>query len=162
MTVTDRTVEVMDRLNAHCLYIGILPAAKIKEQWATADLYDPSNLHRPYGWVPPFHEPEIAHPEICPCAACAAGANVATFVLRFCPEIIAEQSVEVGLDDEHFTLYLDVIEYLISMFVLHRDKPWDEREALVDKALWDEAEDSLKLLTSVQMAVLDRSSDEPF
>lgn len=156
MNLVDRILYVNDRLTEQCLEIGVLPRALTKAHWLTADLNDPSNLHRQYGWVPPIiGGPDEHHPAGCPCSGCVEGRDPEMITQPFCPELVAEQSFEADLDDQQFEMYVDVLDYSVSMHIIHRDLPWQEREALVDKALFDEAEDSMRLQNVVQMRILD-------
>ena len=150
----NRTEQVTLRLSSHILDVGILPMYLSKEAWAKAELEDPSNLHKPFGWAPPIAgDPDASHPENCSCYHCSNGDDPEVIWLPFCADIIAEQSAH--LDDEQFSNYLDVITWTISMQITYRHLPWEEREALIDKQLVDDAEGSMRLLNEVQMAVLD-------
>lgn len=156
MNLVDRILYVHDRLSEQCLDIGVVPQAMSKDEWDRADLVDPSNLHRRYGWVPPIvGGPDEHHPDGCACSACQEGRDPELIIQPFCPELIAEQSLEAELDDQHFAMYVDVLDYSVSMHIAHRDLPWEQREVMVDKALFDEAEDSMRLQNAVQMRILD-------
>jgi hypothetical protein len=157
----DRITYTRNRLTEHCLEMGILPVALSLAEWEITNYEDPSNLHKPYGWVPPIVDPHGRHPEPCLCAHCQEGADPETIHLPFCPELIAEQCTT--LDDEEFEQYIDVLDWSFSLHVTHRETPWEEREALIDKLLYDAAEDSMALQNGVQMATLDRGLDgQPF
>jgi hypothetical protein len=153
MTPAERIAYVSHRLTTHLHDIGAVPLTLSKFSWSNATLPDPSNLHRMYGWVPPYTNENVSHPEDCPCSACADHADVETVVAPFSPELIVDQSR--FLDDEHFTMYVDTIEWSVSMHITHRTMPWEEREAFIDKQLFDVAEDSMSLQNDVQMKILD-------
>lgn len=152
MNLEDRLAYVSHRLTTHLHDIGAVPLTLSKFSWTNATLPDPSNLHRMYGWVPPYVN-DSPHPAECGCSACADGTEVETVVAPFSPELIVEQSQ--SLDDGDFEQYVDTIEWSVSMHITHRDVPWEAREAMVDKTLFDVAEDSMRLQNKVQMLVLD-------
>lgn len=154
----DRKKYIHDRFMGNCLTIGVLPMHMTKAEWAKAALPDPSNLHRPYGWVPPFAVEGDTHQPNCPCSGCLNQADMDTIYVPFCSELIAEQTILVGLDDDQFHTYIDIVDYSVSMHIIHRLVPWEEREALIDNSLFDEAEDSMRLQNAVQMALLDQQS----
>jgi hypothetical protein len=149
----DRITYIRDRLTAHCLEMGVLPVVLGELEWKVCDYPDPSNLHKPYGWAPPVTDPDGRHPEGCGCSHCLEGNDPEPIYIPFCPEIIAEQCVT--LNEEEFEQYIDVLDWSFSLHVTHRDMPWQEREALIDKLLYDEAEGSMSLQNAVQMASLD-------
>lgn len=148
----NRIEHVTARLTDMLHDIGCVAQPLSKFEWLNTPLADPSNLHRMYGWVPPFLV-DGPHPVPCLCSACDAGASVETVVGAFSPELIAEQTA--FLDDRHFEAYVDTIHWSFSMHILHRHLPWDEKEALVDKAMYDVAEDSMVLQNDVQMFILE-------
>lgn len=152
-----RLQYVTNRLTSHCFELGVLPVVLSRAEWDVATYEDPSNLHKPYGWVPPFEDREARHPEACGCYHCRQGHDPQTIYIPFCPDIITEQSL--ALDDELFENYVDVVEWSFSLQITHRDLPWQEREALIDKLLLDEGEGSMQLQNDVQMASLDRGHD---
>lgn len=152
-----RTKIIHDRLVAHFLDAAVVPKPMSKFEWSTADLNDPSRVHKPYGWVPP-QKAEGRHPEDCECFACVRGEVVELIVAPFCPALIAEQTT--GLDDETFHMYLDVIDYTTSLHITYRDLPWEERERTVDDKLYEVAPGSMELLNAVQMGALDRMLEE--
>ena len=138
--VRERLVQCLDH------EIGAIARPMTRFEWlATSDLSDPSNLHRPYGWIPP-HE-----------VAGAADDDFATVIAPFCPGLIAEQTR--FLLDEAFLHYVDTIEYQLCLHIVHRDLPWQEREALIDKQLWETAPGSMELQNRVQLRILDQLSD---
>jgi hypothetical protein len=157
MNLVDRILYVNDRLGEQCLSIGVIPMILRAEEWIAAPVKDPSNLHKPYGWVPPYVSTDLEehHPDGCKCSACVAGLDPETIYAPFCPEIIAQQTIDAELDDQTFTMYVDTLDYSFSMHVIHRALPWEEREALIDGMLFDEAEDSMRLQNQVQMKILD-------
>jgi hypothetical protein len=141
-----RTTLVHDRL-VHCLAdeIGAIAQPLTLFEWMTTDLADPSNLHRPYGWVPPYEidgEP---------------AAEAATVVAPFCPALIADQTR--FLLQREFEQYLDTIEYQLCLHIVHRSLPWQEPEALVDRLLYDTAPGSMELQNRVLLRILDRLSE---
>lgn len=155
--VDARSRRVEDRLVAHFREAGVVPVPMSKFEWASPDLSDPSRLHRPYGWVPPCPT-EGSHPDGCGCSACREGRDVELIVAPFCPALIAEQTA--ALDDATFERYLDVIGYVGSLHIVHRDLPWGERERKVEESLYETAPGSMQLLNQVQMAILDEITDQ--
>lgn len=89
-------------------------------EWAVTDLADLSNLHRPYGWIPPYEAED--NPD----------ADMATVIGPFCPALIAHQTR--FLYDKEFIQYPDTIEFSMSLHIIHRHLPWQEREATVTVA----------------------------
>lgn len=155
MNLEDRILYVNERLSEQCLEIGVIPMVLRANQWPTSPLKDPSNLHRPYGWVPAYVG-EGVHEIDCGCSACIAGVELhETIYAPFCPELIAQQTIDAELDDQMFLMYVDTLDYSISMHIIHRSLPWEAREAFIDKQLFDEAEDSMRLQNQVQMKILD-------
>jgi hypothetical protein len=156
VNLEDRVLYVNDRLSDQCLEIGVIPMVLRLDEWPTAPLKDPSNLHKPYGWVPPYvGDPDDHHDVDCICGACATGEDPEMIYAPFCPELIAQQTIDAELDDESFTMYVDTLDYSFSMDIILRALPWEESEALIDKMLFDEAEDSMRLQNQVQMRILD-------
>lgn len=137
--IAERTKLVNDRLVFHFEDIGCVLQPMSKFEWTTAQLEDPSNLHRPYGWVPPFE-----------------GKNGDEFAIfaPYCPSLIAEQTVD--LDDGDFDSYLSGIEFITALQIANRNLPWQERERVIEARVWTEGEDTLRLMSAVQMAVLDK------
>jgi hypothetical protein len=146
LKTAQRAKLVRDRL-VHCLdhEIGTIARPMTRFEWLTTDLSDPSNLHRPYGWIPPFELLDSPDDE------------TATVIGPFCPALIAEQTR--FLLDEPFVQYIDTIEYQLCLHILHRHLPWQDRESLVDKLLWDTAPGSMELQNRVQLRILDHLSD---
>jgi len=142
VNTADRTTLVRDRL-VHCLAdeVGAVPRPMARFELAIADLADPSNLHKPYGWVPPCEVEGDAE------------AESATVIAPFSPALIAEQTRFLYAAD--LLLYLDTIEFSMCLHIVHRHLPWAEREAAVDARLWDVAPGSMELQNRVQMRILD-------
>jgi hypothetical protein len=151
-----RVDQLTDRLVDHFLEAAVLPQPMLKWEWLVSDIPDPTGVNKQFGWVPPFAI-EGEHPDYCRCSACAAGDDVETIVAPFCPELIAEQTAD--LDDAAFEQYVDVIDFCSSLHIIHRHRPADERQRLVDNALYDQAPGSMELQNAVQMRVLDRMQD---
>jgi hypothetical protein len=137
-----RTMLVHDRL-VHSLVdeIGATARPMTRFEWAVADLSDPSNLHKPYGWIPPYEVEGDPDDES------------ATIIAPFCPGLIAEQTR--FLYDSPFEEYVDIIDYSMSLQIIHRHLPWPEREAAVDHRMWEEASGSMELQNRIQMRILD-------
>lgn len=152
MNLQERAAAIAARLVDHLHEIGAVPQPMTKFEWMNAKLEDPSNLHRMYGWVPPFVA-DVSHPEGCGCTVCCAGVDAETVVAPFCPELIAEQSE--FLDDDLYDAYMDTIHWSLSMHILYRHMDWQEREIAVDKKLLEIAEDSMQLQNDVQMRILE-------
>ena len=134
--IAERTKLVNDRLVFHFEDIGCVLQPMSKFEWATAQLEDPSNLHRPYGWVPPFTDEKGA------------------IFAPYCPSLIAEQTAH--LDDGDFESYLSGIEFITALQIANRNLPWQERERVIEERIWAEGKDTLSLMSAVQMAVLDK------
>lgn len=133
--MNDRIDYLAQRLIEHHTEIGSEPVVLSKLGWVNSTYPDPSNLHKAYGWVPPFERED------------------GTVVAPFCPSLIVEQSS--FLDDASFESYCDTIEWSMSLHVTHRALAWYDREALIDKTLLELAEDSMQLQNRVQMQILD-------
>lgn len=96
-----------------------------------ADTWDGS----PSGWEPPLlHE--------------------GLFVFRHCPAIIARNTATLYVDDVDD--YLRAIVSAASLHIIHHDVPDDERVRFVEGRLYDTAPGSIALLSSVELAALDR------
>ncbi|HKY74597.1 MAG TPA: hypothetical protein VJS45_00540 [Acidimicrobiia bacterium] len=154
--IADRTREALDRLSALFLDGGVLPIAATPEAWAQHHLFpDPGECHRRFGWVPPFLEEDRPHRPACRCGLCAAHQRPATTIqAAFCPELIAEQTAD--LDDVSFAGYLHAVFFTMVQHLVLLDVPAEDREVLVDDALYEACPEGLRLLSEVQFAVLDR------
>lgn len=155
--MSDRTIEartglVNDRFVAHFLDAAVVPRPMTKFEWSTAAFVDPSRLHKPYGWMPPFGL-DGEHPTGCACYACERGENVELILAPFCPALIAEQTAH--LDDHMLEHYLDAVDYMTSLQIAYRSMAWQERERLIDLALYEAAPGSMEILNEVQMLALD-------
>lgn len=156
--INDRARRITERLVTNFLMAAVVPKPMTKFEWATtAELSDPSNLHRPYGWVSPFTVGG-PHPEGCGCSGCVAGDNPEMILAPFCPTLIAEQTAD--LDDDIFEKYVDTLEFCTSWHIVHRDLSWEDRERTVDDLLYDTAHGSMELLNAIQMGILDRMTGE--
>jgi hypothetical protein len=104
--------------------------------WADLADLDPTQLHHPYGWIPPTLQCWVA-PRTVLC----------------CPEIIEQQTS--GMPAEQRASYL--VALAVSADIHHRFEslPSAERIAAVDDVLYDQFPDLLRTLTDVSMAALD-------
>ena len=55
--------------------------------------------------------------------------------------------------------YVDTIQYQLCLHIIHRGLPWQEREAPIDKQIWEAAPGSMELQNRVQLRILDQMSD---
>ncbi len=101
------------------------------DEWLRDAPEDETNLHRPYGYVPPTLDD-----------------------LHFCPDIVVAQCAD--LKDEEFEDYLNVIEIHIYGHITHMND--DDVERVVDRAVYDVAPGSTALMSRVQMQALDRAT----
>lgn len=139
MTPDQRIGFIRERLETHFGHpdmlhdVIVLPDA----EWDEKAPADPTNLHRPFGWVPPFE------------------VRVGKGEFWFCPERIARQTT--GLTDKELSAYIDIIQFGGDAHVCHYhvDDPW-KRMQIVEARLYDKAPGSFDLLNRVQLAVIDQ------
>jgi len=107
--------------------------------WDATAPADPTNLHRPFGWVPPFE------------------VEIGKAIFMFSPELIARQTA--ALTDVEFQQLIDVIQFMADGHLIHSflDDP-TERTRLVEQQLHTTAPGSFQLLSRVQMLILDQQS----
>jgi hypothetical protein len=102
-----------------------------RRDWFDEAPEDPTNLHRPFGYI----------------------LTTDGFRLHFCVELVVAQSAD--LTDREFEAYLDVIDVHLCKHISHLDA--DDLEADVDNAIYEMAPGSLRLLNEVSMRALDRA-----
>lgn len=129
----NRTTLIEERLLRSFVEIGAKPRSLTPGQWALLPAEE-GNSRRMLGWTAPMAENGWDTP--------------------FCPQLIAESSA--GLSDEDLEFYLQAIEYATAKEVVFNHLPAAERIAAADDAMLAIAEDSLRLISEVQLAVLDR------
>ncbi len=133
--MSDRTESIETYFREAMSRVGAIGLPLTPERWEAEAPEDPSNLHRPFGWMPPYQR--------------APG----LFVFRFCPTLIASQTAH--LDDKALTEYLEAVSFCADLHITHWELSDDDREALITRALYDIASGSLALLGDVQMRALD-------
>lgn len=100
------------------------------------DLFPPDTwTGSPFGWDPPYQHEGL-------------------FVLRYCPDIIANHTADLFVDD--CDDYLRAVVSCALLHVIHQDVPAEQRVAVVEGALYDTAPGTIAVLSRVQMAALDK------
>lgn len=94
----------------------------------------PEDSHKLFGWLPPVLEGRV-------------------FVVRYCPEIIAEQLE--GLENHQVSDYLLTLTFSWDLHITNFESSREEREALINRCLYDIAPKSMSLLSEIQMRALD-------
>ncbi|HVV38345.1 MAG TPA: hypothetical protein VHC63_17180 [Acidimicrobiales bacterium] len=123
--VEDRFSEIAEALGLELLFIA-------PSDWWRAAPADPSNLHRPFGYLP----------------------TTDLRTLHASPELILEQTT--GLDEADFDAYLDALEVHVYKHITYFDE--DDVEGLIDRDIYAMAPGSMRLLNAVSMEILDRWS----
>lgn len=77
-------------------------------------------------------------------------------VARFCPDLLVRQAEH--LNDRDFAAYLDAMQFVMDSEATLGSLDLDETTAAFDLALSERAPGSLRLMTEVQMAWIDRQS----
>lgn len=130
----DRRTQIIERFTAHFTAIGAQPLVVPADEWA--DVGDQHNLRVQLGFRRPV---------------------ASDLVARFCPDLVVAQTEH--LSDRDFTAYLDAMQFVLdSEATLGPLVELDDATAVVDQALAERAPGSLRLLTEVQMAWIDRQS----
>jgi hypothetical protein len=136
MSMADRIAVISERLEKFYRSTYSVPVVVPLERWDSDAPPDPTRLHRPFGFSPPY--------------------EVAGFVARrfaFCPELIAAQTSDLG--DVGLHEYLDYIEYHSSLHLAHAGMDVYELEEVIDRVVADSAIGTLCLVNEVQMRCLD-------
>lgn len=99
------------------------------EAWKALAILDPSNLHQPFGFLPPTPQS-----------------------LSVSLDVIVNQCDY--LSDDDFGHYLNALDVHICGHIEHWGK--DDVEEIIDRNLYDLAAGSVSLMSEVQMKALDR------
>lgn len=138
-----RTLMVVNYVEQHlsCLGVGGARVALRPERFdpagwerATAGWFDPTNAYAPFGYLPPVR-------------------GDLGWVIRYCPEIIAEQTAP--LPEGLFVTYLEALDLRLVLNIVHQHMEPLERERLIDEVIHDFGPGHSVLLTEVQMRALD-------
>lgn len=147
---TELTDHIRDVLVAHFEEMHVQPYPYSKFEWKANPIPDENNLHHLYGWVPPKQIDSSSDETL---------KDHDIVIAPFCPEIIAEQTLH--LDQDEFAAYMDCLRVQTALHVAHRAKPLAERERIIEEYMWQEGEDSLRLMNAVQMRALDKLLGAP-
>lgn len=137
--MSERAETIESYFREAMIRVGGIALPLTPERWEAEAPEDPSNLHRPFGWMPPYQR--------------APG----LFVLRFCPTIIEAQTAH--LDDTQLEEYLNVLSFSADLHITHWERPPEDRERLIDRTLYDIAPGSMQLLNDVQMRAMDTAGN---
>lgn len=129
----NRTEHVLNRFTAHYEAIGAVPVVLSQKEWEAIE--PKSNLRVALGFLRPTP---------------ASDAKA-----LFCPELVVAQTEH--LSDEELEFYLDAIQWTVDHETTLHEYDLDEATERADAALAETAPGSLRLMTEVQMAWLDRS-----
>lgn len=137
-----RRVDVIRcRLAYHVMEeLGAAAASPHKDEWEGMGL----NGNYRFGWMPPYQ----VSPE-----------DPDTWVVVFCPELIAETTA--FLDDDELQAYLDIIKAFINGVVEHPELAPSQAERLVEDDVYEKDPAALELLSRVQVWALDEGIVQP-
>lgn len=130
----DRVDLITRRFTEHFEDIGAVPIPKTLTEWEEVE--PRTNLRISLGFRRPTPDTDG--------------------VAIFCPELVARQTEH--LDDDELTQYLDAVQWTVDLETTLYEHDLEEATQMADAALAEKAPGSLRLLTEVQMAWLDRSS----
>jgi len=132
-----RTDKIEAFFKAWATRVGCIAIPLNSDRWEAEVPAEPSGVHRPYGWMPPYQRvPQL-------------------FVFRFCPTIIDSQTAH--LSDDRMEEYLDAVAFVSDLHITNWERSDDERNRLVDRVLYDVAPGSFTLLTEVQMKSMEET-----
>ncbi len=129
----DRLSHITDRFTAHFHEIGATPVVMARWEWA--EMPDQTNLRVSLGF---------------------RRVDVSDHLARFCSELAAAQTEHLAERDFH--AYLDAIQYTVDFETERADLDLEAATAAADAALSDLKPGSLRLMTEVQMAWIDRQA----
>jgi hypothetical protein len=135
--LTKRLQQITKRLGEHFAHPQMFCAVHTLSDaaWDSEAPPDFTNLHRPFGWVPPF-EREVGAAEF-----------------WFCPERIERQTASLNFDE--LNAYLDIILFTGDTHVIHFFEEPERRIRIAEDELMKRAPGSYDLLNRIQMSILD-------
>lgn len=125
----NRTEQAIEQFTTIATDLTLELRLHTADEWFADAGPDESNLHRPFGFLPPTLD-----------------------TLDLSAEVIVEQCR--GLSDDDFGHYLNALDVHICGHITHFENP--DAERIIDRALYDLAPDAAALLSEVQMQALDR------